>query len=244
MTDIPATSRLSAFAHLTEDEFALLKSLAAPPRALKRGAHVLDEGEETCTCYLLLDGWAASTITMVDGARQMIKVYLPGDMLALPGLALARAPDTIVALTPVLISSVPMSGLGRLFESAPRLAALLFLVSQEERVALMDRLASLGRSNALERLATLLLQIRDRLRLNNTGVPDIFDLPLRQRDLADLTGVTTVHLNRMLQQLGERGIALWNRRTVEILDIAAMRELSGLPPRTISADQSWLPLPR
>ncbi len=137
-----------------------------------------------------------------------------------------------------------MNSLGRLFEAAPRLGALLFLVSQEERVALMDRLASLGRSSALERLATLLLQIRDRVRRNDPAAPETFELPLKQTDLADLTGVTPAHLNRMLQELSEKDIAHWHRRTIEIIDLDTLRDLSGLPPRTISRDQSWLPQAR
>ena len=125
--------------------------------------------------------------------------------------------------------------------SSPRIAALLFLISQEERVRLMDRLASIGRTDAISRLAELILQLHARVVCSDPDSGDTFHAPLTQSELADLTGLSKVHVNRTLQQLRKDKIVRWTSRSVTILDGAKLRELAELTPRQLAGDLSWLP---
>ena len=91
-------------------------------------------------------------------------------------------------------------------EEQPRVATLMFLLSQAERSALTDRLASLGRTSAKARLAAFLLDMADRLRLMDDAVIDRFDLRLTQEEIGDATGLTSVHVNRMFRELEREGL--------------------------------------
>ncbi|RZM33397.1 MAG: cyclic nucleotide-binding domain-containing protein, partial [Sphingomonas sp.] len=127
-------SRFTAFATLTLDDFTALAKLANGRRHFARGEFVCHEGDRPTGLFLLLKGWTASSMTFANGARILLKVHLPGDMLGMPSLALRESADTIVALTDVHIGVVSRDELGRLFEENARLAALLFLCSHETRL--------------------------------------------------------------------------------------------------------------
>jgi CRP/FNR family transcriptional regulator len=241
LLDHPSLARLSAFIKLTPAELLLLQSLGGAHRTLKRGEVLTDEGDDQPRCFVLIEGWTASAIAFPNGKRQIIKVHMPGDMLGTPSLALAQSPESITALTKTVVAPMPLSALGTLFRDAPRLAAILYLISVEERVMLMDRLAALGRSSAKERFASLVLQIHERLQRTSPDLGNVIDLPLSRIDLADLAGITTVHLNRVLHDLADANVLSWKGKTLEIFDFAALRDMSGLPPRHLTSDVGWLP---
>ena len=183
-------------------------------------------------------------MAFADGRRQLIKAHLPGDLLGLPSMALRQAADSIVALTPAVIASIPRDAIGRLFVRNPRLAALLFLISQEERVALMDRIASIGSTDAINRLAALLLQVHGRVIRAHPETGSSFPFPLSQMDVADMTGVTTVHLNRTIQRLRAQGAVTWIRQQVTINDFDVLARLAELPARALDRQPDWLPADR
>ncbi|MGH7021426.1 MAG: Crp/Fnr family transcriptional regulator [Brevundimonas sp.] len=70
---------------------------------------------------------------------------------------------------------------------------------------LINQVVRLGRQSAVERLAHLLLELRYRQTLVDPDIDAAFRLPLTQDELADATGLSTVHVNRTLQQLRREG---------------------------------------
>ena len=236
-----AVSRFTAFAQLTANDFEDLAKLASGRRSVRRGEFICREGEDFGGLVLLLTGWVASSITFANGARQLLNVHLPGDMLGTADLALGRCSQSIMAITPVELGLLSRHELGHLFEKNPRLAALLFLISQEERIVLMDRLAAIGATEAPSRLATMLLHVHARLVRSNPETGYSFDIPLSQENLAELIGVSTTHLNRTLRLLRQQKLVEWKPGRVTILDQTGLIELSGLPPRLLDRDASWLP---
>lgn len=242
MTSIPALVRFDAYATLTPEDVANLIPLVGQPTKISRGEHIFHEGDPAPNMALLLDGWTASTISLPDGGRQMLKVHLPGDMVGLPGAPLDVMPDSVVALTDVTYSPIRADALGRLFEASPRVAALLFLISQEERYMLMDRLTTVGRVETPGRIAGFLLQLHARMLRQNPGIGQIVRCPLSQRDFADLVGTSETHCNRSIQELRHLRLVDWKMRQIMLLDIDGLRDLAMLPQRRVRRDQSWLPL--
>lgn len=236
-----AIARFRAFADLGGSEISTLQAMPGTTRKLAAREVLRSEGDPSPVMYLLHSGWTASSVWIADGSRQMIKVHLPGDLLGLPSLAFAEACDTIHALSPTVVSVVDPQAIGEIFKTNPRLAALLFLISQEERVRLMDRLASVGRTDATSRVAALILQLHARVRCNDPDADATFHVPLTQADLADLTGLSKVHVNRTLQQLRGEKVVRWIGRSVTILDNAKLRELARITPRQLAMDLSWVP---
>lgn len=236
-----AVCRFTAFAAMGESDLIALSRLANGRRRVARGEFVCHEGDRPAGLYLLLKGWTASSLSFAGGSRQLLKIHLPGDMLGLPSLALRHCADSIVALTEVDLAIVARRDLGALFERSPRLAALLFLISQEERVAAMDRLASVGATDAARRLAAMLLHIHARLQRSDDTVGDAFDLPLTQEDVAALVGITPAHLSRVLLKFRTARLLTWTRHRIALIDRVGLAALSGLPVRELDRDADWLP---
>ena len=237
-----ALVRFRAYANLGRFELgAMMPMVAEQKTPFKKGAILQAEGGPSPGIHLLLEGWTASSMMMPEGRRRILKVHLPGDLIGLPGLSVAEAPDTVVALTNGTLARIDLKALGALFRDHPRVAALLFLISQEERLMLMDRLALVGQRKTVGRLAGLLLQLHARMLRHDPGIGDVLDVPLTQADLGDMVGVTTVHVNRALITLRKAGLVSWTRGRATLHDRDGLRALSGLPDRTIARNLSWLP---
>ncbi|WP_093317127.1 Crp/Fnr family transcriptional regulator [Sphingomonas jatrophae] len=215
--------------------------MAGKPLLLERGEVLQTEGEADTIPHLLIDGWVASHVTLHDGARQMIKAHLPGDMMGLPSLAYKNAVDTLTALTPARVVPVPREAIGAMFAKQPRLAALLFVVSQEERGMLIDRMAVMGRADTARRVAALIVQLHERLRRNDPSVGLTFATPITQSHVADMIGATLVHVSRVLLQLRASNLVRWMRGSIAILDLEGLRRFAGLPQRELDRQPAWLP---
>ena len=234
-------ARLAEFRSPSPAELEIFSSLAGPVQQIARNRTIRREGDAPQSVYLLLDGWALSSMTLADGGRQILKVHLPGDILGTPSMALDKAAETLTALTPVKLRSVSLSAFGSLFTRAPHMAALMFLSVQQERV--MDRLCSIGRTSAECRLAGFLVHLHSRLNVIQPGIGPRFEHPLTQEQIGDVIGLTAVHVNRVFRTLEDKKLILRDGHMIELLDMPALRKLSGVPSRTLAQDLSWLPKP-
>ena len=95
---------------------------------------------------------------------------------------------------------------------------------------LRERLVDIGRRDARERVAHLIFEMLVRYRTIGTTDDDVMPWPITQDELADATGLTTVHINRTLRQLREDGLIDVNRREMTVLDPDRLRQISGFNP--------------
>ena len=95
---------------------------------------------------------------------------------------------------------------------------------------MLTHVARLGRMSALERLAHLLVQLHDRLDVIGAVENDRFALPLPQEMLGDLLGLSTVHVNRTVQELRRQKLISTERNVVHLLDRAALDRLAPSVP--------------
>jgi CRP-like cAMP-binding protein len=179
-------------------------------------------------------------VILADGSRQLVSVNLPGDILGLPGLAMREPIDAVMALTPVETIRIGQDQIGELFTASPRIAAIMFLISQEERSLLMERLALTGQADALTRLAALILRLHERHALSEEDPERGFFMPLTQREMGELIGVSSVHTNSLIKQLRVEGVVSVANRRMVIHDPARLSEIAGVPPWHRSKPR-WLP---
>lgn len=220
---------------------AALRQMAGPIELSPAGTVLQTANDLVNDPVLLLNGWALSSVVLDNGGRQIVKVHMPGDLLGLTSLAFTRCADTVTALTDLQVCTVPQAAIGHLFQSNARLAALLFLISLEERVTLTDRLVMLGRAETSQRIAALILHLRERLIRGNPAIGLSFPLPLTQGHIADIVGATTVHVSRVIQDLSANDLIKWSRGKITILDLEALEKFAGLPRRQLVKDPDWLP---
>lgn len=243
MTGSCFAERLEHYLPLTAKEKDALARLEESERTCKRGAIVRREHDRAHELFVIRSGWMYSYVLLDDGSRQILRLHFPGDLIGTSGAAFTEATDSLVALTDVKLCPFDKAGLKILFERHPRLAALLFLIAQAERVSLTDRLASLGRTSARARVAALLLDTIDRLRAMRSDLGNSFQLPMTQEEIGDATGLTAVHVNRMIRVLVEEGLIARSNSTVTILDERRLSRVANYINRYAELDTSWLPEP-
>lgn len=213
---------------LLERGKAELLAAMSPPKALQRGDALVEMDEPHDFVYSVESGWLARCRTISDGRRQIIVIFLPGEICGIKTIFMTHQPDPIEALTPASTRRIH-------YKEACELATRDFAVAmhlawqlaQDER-HLHNWNVRLGRANAEERVAALLLEMRNRL--NGLGVNSSntrYGLPLTQQQLADHVGLTTVHVGRVLRRFRELGMVKIHGNEVVFLDNAdALAEIA------------------
>jgi len=97
-----------------------------------------------------------------------------------------------------------------------------------------DRLTSIGRHSARERVAHLLLElfIGYRTQWPGSQIKEMH-LPLTQEHIDDATGLTFVPVNRVLRDLRKDGIVDFHYRRLQILAPAKLSDVAGLGPQLV-----------
>jgi CRP-like cAMP-binding protein len=244
MTGSCFAERLERYLPLTDRERGALEALENLQRELPRGTTIVRENDPTDEIYVVRHGWVMSYVILDDGSRQILRLHFPGDMIGMPSTAFAEAPETLATLSDAVICPFDKNALRVVFDEHPRLAALFHIVAQAERVSLTDRLASLGRTSAKARIAALLIDILVRLRFLDTKLIDTIPLKLTQEEIGDATGLTAVHVNRMLRVLSEEGLITRRDGQIRILDEAGLARTANYVNRYAELDLRWLPKPR
>lgn len=202
-------------------------ALATDDRAYFRPHQYLArESELPEVIYRIDEGWACRFRLLADGRRQITELVLPGDYCE-PQWLLGRRPvQPVVALTNVRATRLPLSLAGERNQDHQR-KVWLSLATLVERQA--DWLVTLGRRTALERIAHLLCTIYERMHQSGLTYGQQCAMPLTQMDIADITGLTPVHVNRTLQTMRSVELIELQSRWLRIPDMPSLREAACLP---------------
>lgn len=217
---LPAIQRLAALADLDADALALLERAAERRTHVPARRELLTEGMRVAYPLLMLEGWAARVRIVPDGRRQIIGFVLPGDIVGNYGYDGAVAASTVIAMTEAATCVLPQGG-------GPRLERAYAVCRALEEAYLMAQIVRLGRLDAAERITDLMLELHERLALAGLSIAGRFDFPLTQEVFADALGLTSVHVNRMVQQARKRGELVWGGRSVSLTDPERSRRLLG-----------------
>jgi CRP-like cAMP-binding protein len=197
------------------------------PRQYRKGQLLLRTGEASDTVYRLESGWAVRYRELPNGRRQIILVFLPGELMGVKSMLLERQPDTIECLTNIVARTIEQSRLFKLITDDQAVCArVMFQLAEDER-QVHNWLAALGRGKADQRIATLLLDLHGRLYRAGLANGEAFNIPLTQEQIADHLGLTLVHVNRVLRRLNEAGIVTVKQGTVQVQEMAQLSQLAA-----------------
>ena len=207
-------------------------------RAVKAGCDLFRVGETGEAIYSLVNGWVALYNLLEDGRKQILQFALPGAVLAFVPMRGAVMNYSAQALTDAVVGIIPHKNLGRLSKDCPDIGMRLAGLISRDRGLAYDHLSSIGRHSARERVAYLLLELFVRSRMRWPGHrTEEMDLPLTQEDIGDATGLTGVHVNRVLRNLHKEGIAEFHYRRLRILNPDKLVDVAGIEPH---AALSWI----
>ncbi|WCS24229.1 Crp/Fnr family transcriptional regulator [Methylobacterium sp. NMS14P] len=125
---------------------------------------------------------------------------------------------------------IPAATIRDLTENHPRITRALWWATLVDEGILREWLSSMGQREAPERLAHLICELLLRLRLVGIADEGGYDLPLTQIDLADILGMTSVHVNRTLRHLRQLDLVDFKRRRLTISDVARLKTYCSFDP--------------
>ena len=137
------------------------------------------------------------------------------------------SPHGVEALTAVSLCAFRQNTVLKLFRDHSGMAFdLTWLAAHSERLG-DDVLLTVGRRNATERVATLLVHLYKRAESVGLAEAGSIVFPLTQTHIADALGLSPVHVNRVLQGLRRAGLIRLADGRLGIGDLRALRRVAA-----------------
>ena len=213
---LPFLQKLERHISLSEADREAILALPFTLRELDAGAYLSREGERAQHCWVILSGYVCSHKIVANGARQILSVHMKGDGVDLQNAVLAVVDHNIQALSQVRAALIPADAVSELVPSHPGAARAMWIETLVNASIQREWIANVGRRDARTRIAHLLCEIGLRIEAAGVGERQRFELPMTQEQLADATGLTPVHVNRVLQGLGADQIIDLDKRVLEV----------------------------
>lgn len=215
---------------ISEEEEAAIRALVRDVREFPARTTFVHAGERVHHSTMLLDGLMCRYKDLESGQRQIAELHVAGDFADLHSFSLKRLDHNVMTLTPCRVAQVPHDRLTALSHSHPRLTRIYWFSTNLDAAIHREWVLSLGRRDALARLAHLFCELQSRLALVGLADTTGYRLKLTQTDLAECLGLTPVHINRSLRQLREAGLMTFRSSKVELHDLDGLKAQAEFDP--------------
>jgi CRP-like cAMP-binding protein len=203
---------------LEPDERQRLEAGISEVRTLAPRTTIVKAGEALGVSTLLVEGIMSRFIDDRRGLRQLVAVHMPGDFVDLHGFPLKILDHDVATMTAATVAIVPHAELEAIMHEMPALTRKLWFSTLIDAAIHRAWLFRLGRLDAVGRVAHFLCETNARLALAGLSNGRRFALGLNQTDLAEICGLTNVHVNRVMRALREERLCVFRSSLVEILE--------------------------
>ena len=215
---------------LDEDDRQILEDGIAQVRELPSRKLMVRQGERLYVSTLLLEGFLVRYMDDREGQRQIVAVHIPGDFVDLHGFPMKYLDHDIATVGPAKIAEYSHDTIERIVETRPVLTRTLWFSTLLDAAMNREWIFRLGRLGADGRIAHFFCETECRMEMVGLAQDGRFTLPLTQADLAEICGLTSVHVNRVLRTLREDGMLTYKQGAVEILDRRRLTRLAEFEP--------------
>jgi CRP-like cAMP-binding protein len=221
------TRKLEQYVHFSAADRRRLDELTAKRhRIYQTGETILQEGEKAEFVRLVVSGLAARSKLLSEGRRQIMAFLIPGDLCDVEVFVLDAMDHDIVAMTPTVCAHFAIPEIEQLLVELSSVTKALWWSTMTDSAVLRERIIDHGSRDARERICHLLYEMLVRYRVVGLSSNHSFPFPLTQEQLADATGMTPVHVNRVVSELKAEGLIQWKDKTVSILNLPAFKEIA------------------
>ena len=219
------------------EEETAIRNAVSEVREIPADRVFIRAGHELSYSTLLLDGWMARTKDLRSGQRQITELHVAGDFADLHSFTLKRLEHDILPLTRCTIALVPHERLQNITVRYPHLTRIYWFLTNLDAAIHRERALSLGRRSALSRTAHLFCELMVRLEIVGQAGSDGYDFPLTQQELSECHGLTSVHMNRTLQEMRREKLVRLESRRLTILDWNRLQALAEFDPSYLYLEQ-------
>lgn len=197
-------------------------------------AYFARPGERPAMLHLILEGWACRYQLLPDGRRQITDLLLPGDLCDIDWLNGFKTSLPAMALTPMRTIALERGAVEALARQQPSFSDCLLTDAQEKFARRGEAILSLGRRSAIERVAHALCGIFVRLQRSGLAREHTCDFRITQLEMGDHVGLTSVHVNRVVQDLRRRNLIELQHHRLTILDFEKLARLGQFTAEPIN----------
>ena len=227
---IPLIHKLESILVLSEDEKDVLQSISGTIKMVGRHQFLVRDGDRPHECCLVLEGYAYRYKLTHDGKRQILSFHIPGDIPDLQSLHLDVMDHSLASLSPSKLMFIPHETVRDLMRRCPRIGDAFWRDTLIDAAVFREWMTCLGRREAYGHMAHLLCELYVRLQAVGLTNGDAYEFPLTQAELGDALGISTVHANRILQELRGEGLITLQNGSVTVLDWERLRESGEFDP--------------
>ncbi|MFL6733972.1 MAG: Crp/Fnr family transcriptional regulator [Sphingomicrobium sp.] len=227
--------KLARHSELNEIERTALASLPATRLDIPAHREIVRFGEVVENSCLVSRGLVGRVNQTLSGVRQFASLHLPGEMVDLFSMMAPQAAMGLTAVTRSVILQVPHRALQQVADQYPAVASALWRDCVLQSMIGTQWLFNMGQRDARARMAHLLCEMAVRI---GDGPPDVarrYDFPVTQEQMADLLGLTSVHVNRTLMALRREDLVIVARGFVEIVDWKGLVATAEFDPTYLAA---------
>lgn len=200
---------------------------AGRARVVSAGSHLFDQADECDGLYLLESGLVGLRKLNEDGTTMLVNLARTGDFI---GYGPLLADSEHMASAEVIVTSrvifIELSRVQRMLREVPAFLSILLKQAARDLNALEDKYLQMATRQAHVRLAALLLSFKDGMPAERAECR--FELPLMNKDIADLIGIRPETLSRAIGQLRSAGLAEMRDHVVHIPSVAKLARLGAM----------------
>ncbi|MEO6225571.1 MAG: Crp/Fnr family transcriptional regulator [Sphingomicrobium sp.] len=214
----PLVRKLELWKRLDVGEQEALLALPNQVQMFEAGKFFVSEGEPVNEACLLLSGFAFRQKVTREGRRSISAIHMKGDLVDLQNSLLGYADHSVQALTRGRVALIPRQAIIELAFRMPNVGMAMWYDTLVDASIFREWILNVARRDAPTRIAHLLCEFGLRLEALGLGQRSSYELPMTQDQLADATGLTSVHVNRTLMELEKRGLIVRTVRSVVVSD--------------------------
>lgn len=225
-----ALRKKPCFRPLSAPEVKFVSKMNRGQVSLASDRFLVKSGDIANTFYTLIEGWAALYLDPPNRPARMIDIVLPGDTVGIQGYLMGKRSYSIQALTPVRFCSLDGSRLKKLVSNQAEFGLAVIRHMAEEQSRRSTRSAVFGTVSPAGQLAYLFLETVARLKALGMTDGTMYPFPLRQNHLAELLGLSKVHINRQLAALKRGGLIHLADSLLVIRDEPGLADIAQFVP--------------
>ncbi|HMJ92738.1 MAG TPA: Crp/Fnr family transcriptional regulator [Allosphingosinicella sp.] len=233
-----AIRKLASHSYLDPDDRAAILALPHSVRSIDTGTYLVREGDLAEYCCVIVSGFSYRHKVTGEGQRQILAIHMAGDAVDLHNLFLDISDHNIQALTRSEIAFVPCRAVRELVEVRPNVARAMWTETLIDGSIFREWVLNVGRRPAIGRIAHLLCEIGLRMEAAGLANAGSYEMPMTQEQMGDAAGLTSVHVNRVLQELGRLGLIERSKRTITIPDWEHLRRIGDFNARYLHLEPS------
>jgi CRP-like cAMP-binding protein len=235
----PWTMKMEQFTRFTEGERRRLDDIVTTKqRRHDAREDIIAEGAHSDHCHVLLTGLACRYKILPDGERQIMAFLVPGDLCDAEIFILKTMDHAVGTIVPSTTAMIHSDEMRKLLREVSPMSEALWWGTMTDVAVLRERIVDHGRRDATERLAHLLYEMLIRYRMVEETRDDTFDFPITQADLADATGLTPSHVNRVLQRFRDDGIIELRARMLTITNPQRLKDIGQFNASYLHLDRT------